>query len=102
MHIRWRRWTYSQPAVDSASGGRQLTLYLKVAIAGLPNGLVDGQGRPDPSADLVAPLKCRQPAPRRVRSQAIAQKHQGPQEMERAGPGTTTARGLNLSGSIFR
>ena len=35
-------WNYSQPAVDRPSGGRQLTLYLKVAIGRAPESLVDG------------------------------------------------------------
>ena len=47
------------------------------------------------------PAKFGNRAPRRVRSQAIAQNHQGPQDGMAAGLGTTTARGLNLSGSIL-
>ncbi len=69
------------PRAPVLTGGRHLTLYLKVAITGPPGEfrwMVRG-GWVLCSLHLVAPLTFGKRAPRRIRSQATAQKHQGPQ-----------------------
>ncbi len=72
----WRR--LGRAARPRRSGGRQLTLYLKVAtICPSPGGEWSGAaGCCD--GHLVAPPNFGQDAPGRICGQATAQKHQGP------------------------